>query len=49
MITVKDIVASATRFISSKYKWMARRQKDQEDSKMDKEKIQMVLAEHYKD
>ena len=48
MITVKDILASATRFISSKYKWMAR-QKDREDSKMDKEMIQMVLGEHYKD
>ena len=48
MISVKDNVASATRFVSSMYKWMAG-QKDLDDFNIDKDKVQMGLTEHFKD
>ena len=48
MISVKDNVASATRFVSSMYKWMAGH-KDPDDFNIDKDKVQMLLIEHFKD
>ena len=51
MIPVKDNVASATRFISSMYKWMAghKDREDLDDFNIDKDRVQMVLTEFCKD
>ena len=51
MISVKDNVASATRFVSSMYKWMAghKDSEDLDDFNIDKDRVQMVLTEFCKD
>ena len=51
MISVKDNMASATRFVSSMYKWMAghKDSEDLGDFNIDKDRVQMVLTEFCKD